>query len=175
MYKLLHHKTTVGFSLMALSSVFLSGLTLLYCIWLSPKEVYSIITSNDLNACSIVLYIITERWPGARKYRDAFESTRQCLLDLITTSDQPRKPLTGLDANLRATVSDVQRLHPEGRAECNRMTTDMIGEEHQGSGITFVQVAQSPQRQVEMNGSISGYWQGAAMAPDYDLNGVLEG
>ena len=129
LYKQLHRQTSVGFSLMALYSIFLSGLTLLYCMWLSPKEVYTIATSNDLNACSIVLYVITERWPGARRYRDAFESIRQCVLDLIADGNsQPRKPLTGLDAELRTTLQDVQSLHPEGRAEFSRMMTDMIGE-----------------------------------------------
>lgn len=95
-YKQLHNQTNVGFSLKALHSVFLSCLTLLYCMWLSPKKVYNISTSNDLIACSIMLYVITKRWPGARKYRDAFESIRQCVLDLILSSEEPRKPLTDL-------------------------------------------------------------------------------
>ncbi|KUJ16071.1 uncharacterized protein LY89DRAFT_102668 [Mollisia scopiformis] len=69
-YKKLHQSIPVGFSLMALHSVFLAGLTLVYCTWISPQEVFSIKTSSDMNACSIVLYIITERWPGAKKYRD---------------------------------------------------------------------------------------------------------
>lgn len=134
-YKTLHRQTSVGFSLMALYSVFLSGLTLVYCIWLSPKEVYTITTNNDLNACSVVLYVITERWPGARKYRDAFESIKQCVLDLIALSDQPRKPLVGLDPDLRATLEDVQRLHPEGRADFSWMMTDMVGETNELRGV----------------------------------------
>lgn len=87
-----------SYSIMALHSVFLAGkfvfttafeqekellansilgLTLIYCAWASPKEVFTISTSNDMNACSIVLYIITERWPGARKYRDVYETIKQ--------------------------------------------------------------------------------------------------
>ncbi|RDW82656.1 hypothetical protein BP6252_03768 [Coleophoma cylindrospora] len=127
-YKRLHRQTSVGFSLIALYSVFLSGLTLLYCIWLSPVDVYNIQTSNDINACSIVLYVITERWPGAKKYRDAFEAIKQCVLDLMQDGDyQPRKPLTGIDEGLRNTLRDVQGLHPEGRAEFSCMMSDMIG------------------------------------------------
>lgn len=137
-YKTLHRATSVGFSLIALYSVFLSGLTLVYCIWLSPKEVYSITTSDDLNSCSIVLYVITERWPGARKYRDAFESIKQCVLDLISSSDQPRRPLSNLDPDLRATLEDVQKLHPEGRADFSKMMSDMVGGTKQGNGVQLI-------------------------------------
>ncbi|ORY10174.1 hypothetical protein BCR34DRAFT_588779 [Clohesyomyces aquaticus] len=76
-YKRLHHRVSVRFSLMALHSVFLAGLTPIYCTWISPKDIFGTKTSNDMNACSIVLYIITERWPAAKKYRDVFESVKQ--------------------------------------------------------------------------------------------------
>jgi hypothetical protein len=175
-YKQLHHQTNVGFSLMALHSVFLSGLTLLYCLWLAPKEVYTITTSNDLNACSIVLYVITERWPGARKYRDAFETIRQCVLDLIATSDQPRKPLSGLNADLRATLSDVQKLNPEGRSEFTRMMTDMVG-----GGDSQHVIAVTPQTfQAPFENTapgqlehIPGYAHGTGMTPLYDMGGAM--
>jgi hypothetical protein len=103
------------------------GLTLIYCIWQDPVAVFSISANNDLNACSIVLYVITERWPGARKYRHAFETIKQCIMELLGDGElQPRKPLTGLDANLRATLKDVQNLHPEGKQDFGRMVSDML-------------------------------------------------
>jgi hypothetical protein len=148
-YKNLHRQTSVGFSLIALYSVFLSGLNLVYCIWLSPKEVYKITTSNDLNSCSIVLYVITERWPGAKKYRDAFESIKQCVLDLIESSDQPRKPLINLNPGLRATLEDVQRLHPEGRADFSRMMTDMVSGVNESDQLSNVNMQQEYQAQFE--------------------------
>lgn len=40
---------------------------------------------------------------------------------------QPRKPLTSLDANLRATLKDVQSLHSEGKQDFGRMVGDMLG------------------------------------------------
>lgn len=142
-YQKLHRQTSVGFSLMALYSIFLAGLTLIYCIWLSPLEVFTISANNDLNACSIVLYVITERWPGARKYRDAFDNIKQCVLDFIAAGNQhPRQPLTVLDDNLRATLEDVQNLHPEGKEDFGRMISDMLDET--SSSPVFVKPSAGP-------------------------------
>jgi hypothetical protein len=66
-YKRLHQSVSVGFSLMALHSVFFAGITILYCAWDSPALVLTNATRNMINDCSIVLYIITERWPGAKR------------------------------------------------------------------------------------------------------------
>jgi hypothetical protein len=66
-YKRLHQNISVGFSLMALHSVFLAGITILYCAWDSPALILTNATRSMINDCSIVLYIITERWPGAKR------------------------------------------------------------------------------------------------------------
>lgn len=60
-YKKLNRKVPVGFSFMALHSIFIAGLTLLYCTWAAPKELFNIGTRNGLNSCSIVLYVIAEQ------------------------------------------------------------------------------------------------------------------
>ena len=108
-YKRLHQNVAVGFSLMALHSVFFAGLTLLYCSWTMPKEIYTISTANDINACSIVLYVITERWPAARRYRDIFETIKQSVLDAIEEGEYcPRRPIKRLKANLQETLRNIQ-------------------------------------------------------------------
>src|SRR5689334_23269960 len=61
-YKKLHQAVPVGFTVMALHSIFIAGLSLLYCLWAAPNAVFSISTSNGLDACSIVLSVIAERW-----------------------------------------------------------------------------------------------------------------
>lgn len=66
-YKRLHQSVSVGYSLMALHSVFFAGIMILYCAWDSPTLVLTNATRNMINDCSIVLYIITERWPGAKR------------------------------------------------------------------------------------------------------------
>ncbi|KAJ9142934.1 hypothetical protein NKR23_g6746 [Pleurostoma richardsiae] len=126
-YKKLHQTVPVGFSVMALHSVFLAGLTLIYCVWASPKELFNTRTSNDMNACSIVLYIITERWPGARQCRDAYESIKQSVLDSIEDSEyQPRKAVTNLRPGLQAALQTVGQ-QEEGNLEFTALVTNMAG------------------------------------------------
>jgi hypothetical protein len=113
---------------MALHSVFLAGLTLVYCIWISPKEVFGIKTSNDINACSIVLYIITERWPGAKKYRDVFENVKQTVLESIEANGyEERKAIKDLTPSLYETWKGLDE-GTEGRNEFEAMVGEMAGE-----------------------------------------------
>ncbi|KAH6677710.1 fungal-specific transcription factor domain-containing protein [Halenospora varia] len=133
-YKKLHQSIPVGFSLMALHSVFLAGLTLVYCTWISPQEVFSIKTSNDMNACSIVLYIITERWPGAKKYRDTYEAIKQSLLESVEESEyEPRRAIRTLNPDLLPSMTR----NDEGSAELSRMVADMAGEPMQADDDIF--------------------------------------
>ncbi|KAI0121059.1 fungal-specific transcription factor domain-containing protein [Xylariales sp. AK1849] len=126
-YKKLHQQTPVGFSVMALHSVFITGLTLIYCVWASPKEVFSISISDDMNACSIVLYIITERWSGARRYRDVYEAIKQMVLESIEEGGyEPRRTITNLRPSLRAALKTMDH-HDEGQREFSAMLSDMAG------------------------------------------------
>jgi hypothetical protein len=52
-------------------------LTLIFCIWRAPAEIYNTSSSSALGACSIILYVITERWSHAKKYRDTFEDIKE--------------------------------------------------------------------------------------------------
>ncbi|OCT44052.1 Zn2/Cys6 DNA-binding protein [Cladophialophora carrionii] len=125
-YKKLHQNVSVGFSLMALHSVFLAGLTIVYCTWIAPQEVFDIATSNDMMACSIVLYIITERWPAAKKYRDMYEEIMQSVVESIEESQyEPRRTIKRL--NTGRLFKSMNR-NEEGRAEVSQMVADMVGE-----------------------------------------------
>jgi hypothetical protein len=100
---------------------------LIYCAWASPKEVFSISTGNDMNACSIVLYIITERWPGARKYRDVYETIKQMVLESIEEGEyEPRRPITNLRPGLQAALQAIDH-NDEGKGEFSAMVSDMAG------------------------------------------------
>lgn len=69
----LHRLKPVPFTLLDLHSIFVAGLSIIYCVWKDPK-LYDAETAADLGACSTVLYLIAEQWgAGAKKYRDAFE------------------------------------------------------------------------------------------------------
>jgi len=81
-YKSLHHSMNFGPSPLSLQSVFLAGLTLIYCAWLSPHRPTFPLT-GPLTDCSIMLHVMTERWPLARKYRDVFERIKESVLDIL--------------------------------------------------------------------------------------------
>jgi len=81
-YKSLHHSMNFGPSPLSLQSVFLAGLTLIYCAWLSPRRPTFPLT-GPLTDCSIMLYVMTERWPLARKYRDVFETIKESVLAIL--------------------------------------------------------------------------------------------
>ena len=74
LYKQLHdHQDMLSYSLIALHATFVAGLTLIYCFLASERAIFNPQFSSDVRACSTVLYVISERWPAARKVRDAFE------------------------------------------------------------------------------------------------------
>lgn len=105
-YKRLHQAMAVGYSIMALQTVFMAGLTLVYCIWISPDEIFDITTSNGIHDCTIVLFVIAERVRAAKKYRNAFEVIRQRVIDQISdgSSRQPRQTMSGLAAELQSSM-----------------------------------------------------------------------
>jgi hypothetical protein len=107
----------------------ITGLTLIYCTWISPEEIFSSATSNDINACSIVLFFITERWPGAKKYRDAFEAVKQNVIDPLADGKNhgPRQAITFLKSIIPPSLPSVEM--SEDRQEFLRIVTDMSGQD----------------------------------------------
>lgn len=73
-HKRLHQNSDYGHSFIAVQTVFVSGIMLLYCLWTHANDVWSIRLSNNLRACSSVLFVMGERTPWVRRYRDAFEA-----------------------------------------------------------------------------------------------------
>lgn len=62
-----------GHSFIAVQTIFVAGVTILYCIWTKPAEVWSISLGNDIRACSSVLSVMAERTGWVKRYRDAFD------------------------------------------------------------------------------------------------------
>lgn len=94
-YKKLHLVFPVGFSALSIQSVFLAGLTLIYCAWLSPPNFSDFDIS--LTDCQLLLYVIAERYPSAKKYRDIFERLRTAIRELMQAGNhQPGHPVPSL-------------------------------------------------------------------------------
>ncbi|KAK6063557.1 C6 transcription factor [Seiridium cupressi] len=135
--KLDFYSVPVGFSVMALHSIFLAGLTLLYCAWASPKKVLNISTSNDMNACSIVLYIVAERWPGARKHRDLYESIKQVVLESIEEGKyEPRRAITSLGSDIRSGVRGINDIDGYEELTAYAMVNEMAGSPITSDAVT---------------------------------------
>jgi len=50
---------------------------------------------SALSDCSIMLYIMTERWPNIKRYRDAFETIKRTVLELMADGKH-RTKLSGM-------------------------------------------------------------------------------
>ncbi|KAL1891062.1 hypothetical protein Sste5346_007887 [Sporothrix stenoceras] len=72
-HKRLHQSLHYGHSFIAVQTIFVAGATLLYGLWTQTHRVWSVTLADDLRACSLVLFVMSERAPWVRKYRDAFE------------------------------------------------------------------------------------------------------
>ncbi|KAF7555653.1 hypothetical protein G7Z17_g1983 [Cylindrodendrum hubeiense] len=135
-YKRLHQTLAVGYSLMALQTVFMAGLTLVYCFWISPEEIFDMTTSNGIHDCSIILFVIAERVPSAKKYRNAFEVIRQRVIDQISNAPErrAREAVAGLTEELAPSAHLIQTSVPYEVDNCSfeefsKIITDMTGED----------------------------------------------
>lgn len=72
-HKRLHQTLDYGHSFIAVQTVFVAGVTLLFCVWTKTSHVWSVKLSNGIRACSNVLFVMGERTLWVKKYRDAFE------------------------------------------------------------------------------------------------------
>ncbi|KAF2034941.1 hypothetical protein EK21DRAFT_19714, partial [Setomelanomma holmii] len=73
MHKRLHQTPEYGHSFVAVHTVFVAGITLLYTLWRGKDKAWSFEISNDIRAASCVLSIMGERAPWIRRFRDTFD------------------------------------------------------------------------------------------------------
>lgn len=107
----------------------MAGVTLVYCAWASPKQVVSIDASNDMNACSIVLSIITERLPVARKYRDIYETIKSMVLESMEKNQyEARRTITKLQPYIQAALHALESDQHDGQDQLSAMISAMAGE-----------------------------------------------
>ncbi|KAE8383334.1 hypothetical protein BDV26DRAFT_277281 [Aspergillus bertholletiae] len=90
-HKRLHQTLEYGHSFLAVQTVFLAGITMLYALWTHTNEVWSVQMSNDIRACSTVLFVMGERAAWVKKYRDAFELLVNAAMEKLEGSDTAKK------------------------------------------------------------------------------------
>ncbi|EFQ27350.1 fungal specific transcription factor domain-containing protein [Colletotrichum graminicola M1.001] len=81
-YKRLNQQKTLSYTMTALHSCFIAGLTLVYCLW-RDRALFSYDALEATHACSQSLTIFGEKWPGAVKYRDIFDALSGSLFKTI--------------------------------------------------------------------------------------------
>ncbi|KAE8149477.1 C6 transcription factor [Aspergillus avenaceus] len=90
-HKRLHQILEYGHSFLAVQTVFMAGITLLYALWTHTSEIWSVQMSNDIRACSTVLFVMGERATWVKKYRDAFELLVGATMEKLERSDVTKK------------------------------------------------------------------------------------
>jgi hypothetical protein len=112
-YKVIHQAYPLSYNLLALHSVFIAGTTLLYCVWLN-RDLLKQSALNDIRACSSVLFVIAERWPATKEYRDAYEVLASHMQDIFfsdgrDTNDRPSLPSEDMDYEFSENIRNIQQ------------------------------------------------------------------
>lgn len=89
-HKRLHQTLEYGHSFLAVQTVFMAGITLLYALWTHTDQVWSVRMSNDIRACSTVLFVMGERAAWVKKYRDAFELLINAAMEKLQGNEAAR-------------------------------------------------------------------------------------
>jgi hypothetical protein len=135
-YKVLHSKVPISFSSFSLQSVFLAGLTLIYCMWHDTFTSSAFKNFGALSDCSVVLYVMAERWPVGKKYRDLFEAVKKCVLEGLADGNRSgaeaggRQSTLAIDDGMKSSLGNLQMDtamdHVSGDLE--QMISDMAGQ-----------------------------------------------
>ncbi|KAL3447845.1 fungal-specific transcription factor domain-containing protein [Aspergillus insuetus] len=86
-FKRLRQRDSTWYSFMLINTIFMSGLTICLLLFRSPS-LWTMTVSNDLRACSSALFVMAERHPSVRKYRDALETTINRVMDYVSDAQQ---------------------------------------------------------------------------------------
>ncbi|KAJ5988509.1 hypothetical protein N7481_003719 [Penicillium waksmanii] len=89
-HKRLHQTLEYGHSFLAVQTVFMAGITLLYALWTHTDQVWTVRMSNDIRACSTVLFVMGERAAWVKKYRDAFELLVNAAMEKLQGNETAR-------------------------------------------------------------------------------------
>ncbi|KAL4927992.1 transcription factor domain-containing protein [Aspergillus undulatus] len=86
-FKRLRQRDSTWYSFLLINTLFMAGLTICLCLFRSPR-LWTISVSNDLRVCSSALFVMAERHPSVRKYRDALETAINRAMDYVSDAQQ---------------------------------------------------------------------------------------
>lgn len=87
---------------------------------------------SALSDCSIVLYVMAERWAESRKYRDLFEAIKNAALEAMDAGNHvPRAAVLPLNEEMQASLNDLSVEPSLGNVtvDLEQMICDMTGED----------------------------------------------
>ncbi|EAW06324.1 putative C6 transcription factor [Aspergillus clavatus NRRL 1] len=126
-HKRLHQTLEYGHSFLAVQTVFMAGITLLYALWTHTNEVWSVQMSNDIRACSTVLFVMGERAAWVKKYRDAFEMLVNAAMEKLEGSNTS-------DAAKKVGMAELMTAQHSGTNLALQSTTPGTCKEYSGGG-----------------------------------------
>lgn len=148
--------------MISLHSCFVAGLTLVYCIWRDGK-LFSYDALEATQACSQILTIFGEKWPGAVKYRDIFDALSGSLFRL-TFNPNHTMPYTHNHQPLQLNM-EAESLSPISPNDRKEETTRMPPRTSQGSQTTISHLVTDAVKEafMEVDEEAPGGWQGWRM------------
>lgn len=180
LYKIFHQKTVTGHSTPAVHTVFVAGVTLIYCMWLArnnddqrrkklgdeSKHTRPLIsaslfsTMDDLRACSVCLYVMTERSNFARTFRDTFDQLMNATVgNLIERCGPDSSELIYLSSSSKWDVdteeeSETDSSHSQNKMKINNGMPPAVkrtfGKRQAEEHVGFVEISQvDPEEQKE--------------------------
>ena len=119
-YKRLNQMKVLSFTIIALHSCFVAGLTLVYCLW-RDKRLFNFDLLEATKSCSQCLTIFGEKWPGAVRYGDIFDTLSNGVIRTIMEPGPSRSLIKDLD------ILTAQPLSSAATAEPSRPTDPLLG------------------------------------------------
>lgn len=125
---------SVGYTWQALHFLFLSGLTYLHCLWVSPavrNKARHDQVSSTCSDCTVLLVVMAERWDGVSPYRDIFEAlasrTMTMLVDGINSDTNQHKDVDSQDdLDWSQWIADINDTGMSGTVD--RLLTGLMGD-----------------------------------------------
>ncbi|KAH8202480.1 hypothetical protein TruAng_003380 [Truncatella angustata] len=141
-HKKLHQTLDYGHSFIAVQTVFVSGITLLYGLWTQLHAVWSVSLANDIRACSLVLFVMGERASWVRKYRDAFELLVNATMEKLQNGDGRLAETAAAQVHastnkVRTPADDGTKPSPGGDEEAWRVVAELANwiDQEEGSPV----------------------------------------